>query len=393
MSLTDIYSALINQGFKKVDPDQWIFANEGFLKGQKHLLKNITRRKPANNNAHTQPQPQVQSSSPGPCIDKGKTLLSDEVENLKKDKNSLMQELVCLRQQQQTTDHQLQNVVDRIHVMEQRQQQLMSFLAKAVQSPGFFNQIVQEQTESNRRVAGGNKKRRLPMQEEESLTGQHDPNNSDGQMVRFQPSINEGAKAAMHQILTVSPKLESWMDNNPANFFIGHLPSPSRISGVTLSEVSQSPESSPPVEPVPPVSCPPSAFSVIQPSNQIPGINGGDVSPNFSQMLGNFPGSPVESPNVTSPEVGDILNQVLDGTIPIDDFTLDELSKLPTINDVFWDQFLTASPLTSDTCEIDSGSPVSGQELPTGLNGWDNVQQMSNLTEQMGLLVSENGIL
>ncbi|KAA8540146.1 hypothetical protein F0562_026838 [Nyssa sinensis] len=58
------------------------------------------------------------------------------------------------------------------------------------------------------------------------------------------------------------------------------------------------------------------------------------------------------------------------------DIMLDEIPKLPGINDVFWEQFLSASPLTGDTDEISSitmeDSFGKEQEQQTGReNGWD----------------------
>ncbi|KAL0400455.1 UNVERIFIED_CONTAM: Heat stress transcription factor A-1b [Sesamum latifolium] len=165
------FSSFVRQlntyGFRKVDPDHWEFANEGFLRGHKHLLKSINRRKPSHSQPHQHPA-QVQDSTTVSCTEVGKLGIEEDVESLKRDKNVLMQELVRLRQQQQSTDNQLQTVGQRVHLMEQRQQQMMSFLAKAVQSPGFVAQLVNQQNDSNRQISGGNKKRRLPNQDEES---------------------------------------------------------------------------------------------------------------------------------------------------------------------------------------------------------------------------------
>ncbi|XP_044466772.1 heat shock factor protein HSF8 isoform X2 [Mangifera indica] len=234
------FSSFVRQlntyGFRKVDPDRWEFANEGFLRGQKHLLRGISRRKPAHGHGHQQPQqPHGQNSSVGACVEVGKFGLEEEVERLKRDKNVLMQELVRLRQQQQATDGQLQTMVQRLQGMEQRQQQMMSFLAKAVQSPSFLAQFVQQQNDSNRRLTEVNKKRRL---RQEGIDDDGGSAALDGQIVKYQPSMNEAAKSMLRKIM----KMESF-NNNHDNFLIGDGSSSSNIgsplscaSGVTLQE-------------------------------------------------------------------------------------------------------------------------------------------------------------
>lgn len=124
------------QGFRKIDPDIWEFANEAFLKGQKHLLRNIKRRK-----ATSQPLPPQEAL--GPCVEIGRFGLDGEVERLRRDKQVLVMELVKLRQQQQNTRAHLQAMELRITNTEKKQQQMMRFLARAVENPAFIHQLVQ----------------------------------------------------------------------------------------------------------------------------------------------------------------------------------------------------------------------------------------------------------
>ncbi|KAM4069488.1 hypothetical protein ACB094_12G093800 [Castanea mollissima] len=433
------FSSFIRQlntyGFKKVDPDRYEFANERFLRGQTHLLKSISRRKPVHVPGH-QEQPKVQSSSVGACVEVGKFGLEEEVERLKRDKNVLMQELVRLRQQQQTTDNQLHNVGQRVQVMEQQQQQMMAFLAKALKSPGFLAQIVQQQNENNRNTAAVSKKRRLSGQEEESAVGEHHTNAPDGRLVKYQPSINEAAKALLQQILKINatPRVEP-LPNNSDAFLIDDAPthtfdsgcSSSRVSGVTLSEVPpMSGQSYVPAKAGFPVSCPTSIPDIQSSSYVVPdhaktaqfsklNVDNSQeetILPDITAMQGILPESTAEigDMNLVGSVTGneshlDPISAALDGTTPIDtdafspesdvEAFLDEIPKLPGINDIFWEQFLAASPLTGDTDEINSssldGSVAMDHELQIEKkNGWDRIQHMDHLTEQMGLLASES---
>ncbi|PWA62356.1 hypothetical protein CTI12_AA362560 [Artemisia annua] len=135
------FSSFIRQlntyGFRKIDSDIWEFANEAFLKGQRHILKNIKRRKAPSNNP-----PQQQANNP--CVEVGRFGLDGEVERLQRDKQVLMMELVKLRQQQQNTRAHLQEMELRLQGTEKKQQKTMSFLAKALQNPEFVQKLASQ---------------------------------------------------------------------------------------------------------------------------------------------------------------------------------------------------------------------------------------------------------
>ncbi|KAK8505686.1 hypothetical protein V6N13_073337 [Hibiscus sabdariffa] len=434
------FSSFVRQlntyGFRKVDPDRWEFANEGFLRGQKHLLRNISRRKPAHGHGHQQTQQsQGQSSSVTACVEVGKFGLEEEVERLKRDKNVLMQELVRLRQQQQATDNQMQNMVQRLQGMEQRQQQMMSFLAKAMQSPGFFAQFVQQQNESNRRITEANKKRRL---KQDGMTDKEHSTASDGQIVKYQPLMNE-AKAMLMQMMKgdASSRLDSF-NNNDEHALIGDSSSSSsgldgtgnsstRVSGVTLQEVPPTSGQSTFVPTTSGVTghFPSDAISEIQSSpcttssEKITAAQFPDVSalvgaekppsisstqtdiimPELSQMPEMVPESIVDIPTekYVRSETGndglvDPTTLVGNGPVPIE---LDDIVSDPDIDalldsSTFWDDFILQSPAPEDI-ELTSmeGKSKENEGQPMD-DGWAKSQYLDDLTEQMGLLRSDN---
>ncbi|GFP86040.1 heat stress transcription factor a-6b [Phtheirospermum japonicum] len=141
------FSSFVRQlntyGFRKVDPDKWEFANEGFLRGQKHLLKNIKRRSNKSSSSSSTIS-SFQASNNNSCVEVGKFGLDAEIDRLRRDKHVLMSELVKLRQQQQHTNSYIEEMEKRLMGTELKQKQTMGFLAKAMKNPDFLHQIVHQ---------------------------------------------------------------------------------------------------------------------------------------------------------------------------------------------------------------------------------------------------------
>ncbi|KAJ4968675.1 hypothetical protein NE237_015376 [Protea cynaroides] len=155
----DNFSSFIRQlntyGFRKVDPDKWEFANERFLRDQKHLLKNIKRRK-----APSQPfsQQQILDS----CVEVGRFGLDAEIDRLRRDKQVLMMELVKLRQQEHNNRAQLESMEQRRQRTELKQQQMMTFLARAMENPTFILELAQHK-ERRKEIQDAITKKRKPI--------------------------------------------------------------------------------------------------------------------------------------------------------------------------------------------------------------------------------------
>ncbi|KAH7387861.1 hypothetical protein KP509_16G045800 [Ceratopteris richardii] len=216
------FSSFVRQlntyGFRKVDPDRWEFANEGFLRGQRHLLKTIHRRKSV---GHNQPQPTPSKIPPANhCVEVGKFGLEGEIEQLKRDKNVLMSELVKLRQQQQSTERELRIMGQRLQTTEQRQQQMMAFLAKAMHSTAFLSQLVQ-QSES-KQFTEARKKRRLPKQAEGSGENGSGPSTS-GQLVKYVSGHYDAFSSSLLQLTDSESEGKMEILPNPIESFFREL--------------------------------------------------------------------------------------------------------------------------------------------------------------------------
>lgn len=115
------------------------------MRGQRHLLKSIHRRKPIHSHSLTH----LNSS-----IDKRE--LEEEIERLKQEKRRLWIEIQRDAQRQCELECQMQALEERLQALGHRQKGLVSFLTRVIQNPNFLSNLVQHLGEHH------TKKRKLP---------------------------------------------------------------------------------------------------------------------------------------------------------------------------------------------------------------------------------------
>ena len=108
-----------------MDPDKWEFASQWFLRDQKHLLKNITRRRHSRN-SHIQVK--------------------------REDDGELALEISKLKQEQIALETEVESMNKRIEATEKRPQQMMSFLYKIMENPEILQRILLQNRRVRRRV-------------------------------------------------------------------------------------------------------------------------------------------------------------------------------------------------------------------------------------------------
>jgi heat shock transcription factor len=135
------FSSFVRQlntyGFRKMDPDQWEFGNEEFIRGQKDLLKKIYRRKPIHSHSL---QNQVNTSAS--LSDSERQEFVDEIARLKHENSMLRINLQCRTQGSLEFEVHVKSLVERLQTIELRQRKMMSFLSQILQDPRFSSEQI-----------------------------------------------------------------------------------------------------------------------------------------------------------------------------------------------------------------------------------------------------------
>ncbi|VAH79688.1 unnamed protein product [Triticum turgidum subsp. durum] len=228
------FSSFVRQlntyGFRKVDPEQWEFANEEFIRDQRHRLKNIHRRKPIfSHSSHTQ--------GAGPLADSERRDYDEEIERLKCDNASLK---LQLERKKTDMESKMKALEDKLFAIEDQQKNLISYVREIVNAPGFFSSFVEQSDHQG-------KKRRLP-----KPISFHEDTSTQGNQIMHCDLVN----SPTHELFRASfDKMESSL-NSLENFFKeaseafrddvsydGDVPGHS--SAVVLTELHSSAESEP----------------------------------------------------------------------------------------------------------------------------------------------------
>lgn len=145
-----------------MDPDRWEFANEYFLRGRRDLLGEIHRRKPSSSSGEKHQGKTIKAQQPEyAAIEVGAYGgLQAEVDSLKRDKTLLMQEVIRLRQAHQVAEDDIRVLSERMEMTEKRQQQMMAFLAQALQHPSLLQHYISSSPNIKRIEDGRRRKKK-----------------------------------------------------------------------------------------------------------------------------------------------------------------------------------------------------------------------------------------
>ncbi|PIN21446.1 hypothetical protein CDL12_05870 [Handroanthus impetiginosus] len=339
------FSSFIRQlntyGFRKVDPEQWEFANEDFVRGQPHLLKNIHRRKPV----HSHSTPNIPSLPP--LIESERKGYMEDIERLKCDKESLNAELQRYKEEQQGLKVEMRALTDRVLNVEHQHAKMLSSLSETLREPFSLDLTPQVEIHDRKRRFPGNR-----FLSDETST-------EDNQRASSQISTIENLDA--NSLLTFNKDSLEQLDSSL--MFWEKL-------ALDVGDVLVQRNSSLDLELAESTSC------ALSPSISYTQLN--------LEVVNKTSGIDMNSEPKTA---------VVPELQPThEDQSVATATNVRTgVNDVFWEQFLTENPGSNDSSEVHSERKgAEKNENKPGDHGiyWWNMRTVNNLADQLGHLTS-----
>lgn len=327
------FSSFIRQlntyGFRKIDPEQWEFANEEFIQGQRDLLKNIHRRKPVHSHSgqgNAVPLPQSEREE-----------FENKIEKLKQEKLFLESEVERHTQESRGYESQLKSLEQKFQNITHRQRELMLILSQLLQNPSSHSHVMDQSKSPT-------KKRRLL-----ALNFLQDQGNLEERDTSSLPLFNVEQVERLDTSLTFWNKfvhgIGQTLTADAQDVRMSHLPS-TVISGVVASS-GDSDLSVPPCSP------------------------GYHMSASLSQDYHSSPEHDASATHVESSAISSVCIDIdsrqkpLGIDVNMSPAKISDIEMLenheqdaanPSVtagaNDVFWEQFLTEAPNSTMTQEV-----------------------------------------
>ncbi|WOH05580.1 hypothetical protein DCAR_0624999 [Daucus carota subsp. sativus] len=370
------FSSFVRQlntyGFKKVDPDQWEFANEDFTRGQRHLLPKIHRRKPIHSHSM-----QSQGNPSNQLTDIERQDFEDEIERLNRDKSMLQSELDSHRQERQAFDIQVRSLAQHLKNMEQRQRQAVNFSA----------QLLQKSTGAHH-FGFGSKKRKLaayPYLYDEPNIGRnqistfHDNSNAMSISVvssELIPNLDSSLRVLERFLHDIGSALSDEVTDYDVQLKTLPVDTTEMSASSSDTDVNGSPNL--------PVSSPSQLKDIYSFPELAASMDHAD-NPALSSIYLNVDYRPsgidANASLAAFPSIN-ALNEMQEGT---------RTKAQPTVvNDTFWEQFFLETPRTACAQEVQSerkeADGANGELMVEGQHTWWSVNTVNNLTKQMGHL-------
>ncbi|XP_058759489.1 heat stress transcription factor A-5-like isoform X2 [Vicia villosa] len=163
------FSSFIRQlntyGFHKINHDQWEFANEYFVRDQRHLLINIQRKRTNNNHSAGDPE---------------RLAYEEEIERLSNENAAIESNISSLKQRISARKFHMGNLQQRLDGIALRQKNLLNSFNSVLRNPKAVERIYEKIVSAE--LIGCHKKMRFPPVGNEDEKGAHDKVIGEGEL-------------------------------------------------------------------------------------------------------------------------------------------------------------------------------------------------------------------